>query len=110
MTTTEAARHLLDELEAGWLEVCMVSNLNGGYIRVPISVNAEWYSRFCAQYLSRSKRFPKLRTMIRRQHTIAALKRIEQGNTRGVYAERLLPFIEDKVQEAERCPAIWGGH
>lgn len=99
MTTMDAARHLLDELESGWLEVCKVPGRNGGYIRVPVSVNAEWYTRFCRSCLSRSRRFSKLRTMIRRQHTIAALKRIMRGNAKGVYAERLMPFIEE-TQEA----------
>lgn len=84
---------LLEELDSGYLEVVKVP-IEGGYIRVAVSVNAQWYRAFCKQYLwSRSKRFPKPRTIIRRQHTRAALKRIAKGNCAGVYAERLLEFM-----------------
>jgi hypothetical protein len=34
------AKELLDELEGSYLEVCKVPSRLGGYIRVPVSVNA----------------------------------------------------------------------
>jgi hypothetical protein len=86
---------MLDELQGGWLEVCKVPSRHGGYIRVPVSVNAEWYQKFCKRYLARhSRRYPKHRTLIRRQHTIKALRRLIAGNHAGVYAERLMTFAE----------------
>jgi hypothetical protein len=91
-----AAKHLLEEIEGGWLEVAKVPGNQGGYIRVPVSVNAEWYSRFCQKYESRrSSRFPKHRTIIKRCHTIAALEQIISGRQKGVYIERLQPFLEE---------------
>lgn len=96
----DAARQLLEELEAGWLEVAKIPSRRGGYIRVPMSKNAEWYSRLCRTYESAtSKRFPKPRTIIKRCHTIAALRRLIDGRRDGEYYERLRPFIEDVLEE-----------
>ncbi len=89
----QQAQHLLDELEGGWLEVAKVPNQNGGYIRVAVSTNAEWYRRFCGRHLGSRKRYPKLRTFIKRCHTVAALKRIIQGEREGCYVERLLEVM-----------------
>lgn len=100
LSVRAAARRLLEELQSSYPETCKVPNGNGGYVRVPVSVNTEWYRRFCRQYLSVRRRYPKPRTLIRRCHTIKALERIAQGNLRGVYAERLGPFVE----EARRVP------
>ena len=93
-----AAKILLEELEAGYLEVCKVPGREGGYIRVCVSVNAEWYSSFCKQFMRSRRRYPKSRTFIKRCNTIAALKRIIRGVTTGVYAERLLPFVEEMME------------
>ena len=96
MSSVEAAKYLLGELESGWLEVAKVPSKQGGYVRIPVSVNAEWYSRFCRMYESRySSRYPKQRTIIKRCHTIAALERIICGNATGVYVGRLEPFLEE---------------
>jgi hypothetical protein len=92
---TEIARHMLDELDFGYLEVVKVpaSDGRGGYIRVPVSVNAEWYSRFCRKFLVSRRHYPKPRTIIRRCHTRRALERIASGRIDGVYVGRLLDFI-----------------
>ncbi len=101
-----AALELLAELESGYLEVCKVPSRHGGYIRVPVSVNHEWYRRFCRMFLSRNRRYPRPRTLIRRCHTIEALRRIAAGNTNGVYAERLMPFITEKAELMREEPAV----
>jgi hypothetical protein len=95
MNQRSAALLLLEELESSWPETCKVPGRYGGYIRVPVSTNCEWYRRLCRRYLSRRRRYPKPRTIIKRCHTIIALKRIAAGNQVGVYAERLRPFLEE---------------
>ncbi len=101
MDTRTAALSMLEELESGYPETCKVPGREGGYIRVPLSVNCEWYRRFCRQFMRSRRRYPKFRTIIKRCHTIAALRRIASENEDGVYAERLRPFIEERVSEAE---------
>lgn len=93
-TIAETATYLLDELEGQGLEVVKVPSENG-YVRVPVSVNAEWYRHFCASYKRSRNKYPRPRTIIKRCHTISALKRIISGNINGVYAERLMPYIEE---------------
>jgi hypothetical protein len=89
-----AARMLEEEeLDGGWLEVCKVAN-NGGYIRVPVPVNAEWYRRFCRKYLRSRRRYPKPRTIIRRAGVRAALQRIIDGRQGHINVHRLLEHIE----------------
>jgi hypothetical protein len=85
-------RLMLDELLSSYLEVCKVPSRYGGYIRVTVSVNCEWYRFFCRRYKIGRRRYPKPRTIIRRQHVVAALERMIRGNMKGVYAERLLKF------------------
>jgi hypothetical protein len=100
MRTEEAATLLLEELEAGWLEVIKAPGRDGGYVRVPISANAEWYRRFCRQYEVRRKRYPKPRTIIKRCHTIKALRRLMDGQKDGIYVDRLKEFIEERIRHA----------
>lgn len=95
MTIQDYAKHMLEELEAGWLEVCKVPSREGGYIRVPVSVIAEWYSRFCRRYMGRRRKYPKPRTIIKRRDTIKALKHLEEGKNNTVYTKRLVDFIEN---------------
>ena len=90
-----AAQYLLDDLQAHFPETCKVPGRHGGYIRVPVSVNACWYRRLCSRHKVGRRRYPKPRTIIKRCHTIKALHRIIAGNTDGVYAERLMPFVEE---------------
>ena len=86
---------MLEELESSRLEVVKVPSVYGGYVRVPVSVNAEWYSWFCKKYTTSRRRFQKTRTIIKRRDTIRALRRLIVGNTRGIYAQRLIEFARD---------------
>lgn len=89
---------MLVELESNGLEVCKVPSrredgngrLVGGYVRVVVSVNCEWYRRFCASFARQRGRSPKMRTFIKRQDTIRTLKRMIAGPCKTAYAERLL--------------------
>jgi len=86
---------MLDELESSYLEVVKIPSQQGGYIRVAVSVNAEWYSWFCKKYTTSRRRYPKTRTIIRRKNVVSALRRLMRGDDRGVYAERLIAFAQD---------------
>lgn len=103
ITRRVAAKYMLEELEAGWLEVAKVVSQHGGYIRICNSVNCEWYSRFCRAHegFRRNRRWKKPRTFIKRCHTITALKRIIAGRMDSVYAERLEPFINEQIERME---------
>lgn len=85
---------MAEELEGSYLEVVKIPSQRGGYIRVAVSVNAEWYSAFCRRYMNSRRRYPKYRTIIKRLDTLNALRRLQAGNHKGVYAERLLDFVE----------------
>lgn len=86
----EVYRHMLDELESRRLEVCKLPSRQGGYTRVVVETNAEWYQEFCASYTrARRTRYRRERTIIKRRDTGNALKRLIAGNISGVYAERL---------------------
>ena len=94
------AEILLAELLSRWLSVAKWPSLRGGYVRGATSVNAEWYSRFCRSYSHRhSRRYPKVRTFIKRGCTIKALERLVRGDNHGVYAARLLDFIENWTRQ-----------
>lgn len=99
---------MLDELESSGLEVMKVPGRHGGYIRVPVSVNAEWYRHFCRLYGdNRTNRRMRQRTMIKRCHTIAALKRLIAGNSSSLYAERLIAFVErERGRHGDRTRAV----
>lgn len=86
---------MAEELQGSYLEVVKVPSVYGGYIRVPVSVNAEWYQAFCRRYTAGRRKYPKSRTIIKRQDTLRALARLQAGNHRGVYAERLIRFCRD---------------
>lgn len=100
MNEQQAAKYMLEELEAGRLEVAKVESQQGGYVRVCVSVNCEWYKAFCRAYegFGRNQRYKKPRTYIKRCHTIAALKRIMEGDIDSVYAARLEPFISEHIE------------
>ena len=96
MNYRELARRYLDELDEGYLEVCKVPSRDGGYIRICMSVNAEWYRAFCKRNMIGRKRYPKPRTIIKRCLTRNALNRIIElnGKSSGVYVDRLKDFME----------------
>lgn len=94
---------MLSELESNGLEVCKIPSkredssgrLVGGYIRVVVSVNCEWYRRFCASFVRARGRSPKPRTIIKRRDTIRTLKRMIAGPYKTVYAERLTDAADE---------------
>lgn len=90
---------MLDELQGSYPETCKIPSVHGGYIRVAVAVNAEWYRSFCRMYMNARRRFPKARTIIRRQTTINALRRLIVGNYHGIYAERLVAFAHHFCSE-----------
>ncbi len=96
----EAAQQLLDELDNGWLEwgkSAPISDTDPRRRRVKESVNAEWYQKFCAEYLSDRKLND---TIITRRTTRRVLERIAANKPIGsTYEERLLPFLEAKERE-----------
>ena len=93
----ELAEELLSELESGWLQVMKIPGRDGiGYIRVAASTNCEWYRRLCNRHLGyRRKRYTKPRTIIKRQTTVEALRRMAAGKCEGIYAERILEVVNE---------------
>lgn len=98
ISIAEAAQLMLEELTASRLHVVKIRT-DRGFVRVPVSSNAEWYRSFCRQYKSarRNKRYKKPRTIIKRCDTITHLMKIMRCDQRrlGLYHERLLQAIED---------------
>lgn len=90
----ETLKRMLAELQGNRLVVAKF-RVEGGYIRAPVSWNAPWYQRLCGAHTASRRRYPKPRTIIRRQHTIVALRRMLRGDMTGVYAERILATIEE---------------
>ena len=64
--------------------------------------NPLWYQKFCAHYAPsqrvRMRRRKKPDTYIKRQHTLRALGEIARGKCETVYADRLLPYVEDELR------------
>lgn len=85
---------MLQELLDHRLESCVLPSKFGGYYRVLISQNCEWYQELCRRHEYPRKRYPKPRTMIRRRETIAALRRMIKGDYTGVYADRIFSVME----------------
>ncbi len=90
-----AAATLLEELQQTRL-VVVKYRTEQGWQRVAISSNPVWYQEFCAQYVGRRKRYPKLRTIIRRKNAECTLRLWASGIVRpdSMYYPRLKPFIE----------------
>lgn len=92
---------MLQDLLDHRLEVYKVPSSISGYVRCAITTNCEWYSKLCSSYCRTRKKYPKYRTIIKRQHTITALKRMIKGNHKGIYAARILEIIE-KLEFSEK--------
>lgn len=97
---------MLVELEGNYHEVVLVPaefEYGGGgrMLRALQSANAVWYQKFNQQYTSirgrGRKRYRRARTYIKRQWTLDALTRMLDGDFTGVYAERLLVFVEHEI-------------
>ena len=103
MTMRAAAQELLDELQSGWLLVEKLPH-EVGWVRRVLGENAEWYQRFCREYLSRCRSHRhrsgrKPDTLIKRQDTIRVLEALARGEeVRSVYVERLLPYLKERVE------------
>lgn len=69
--------------------------------------NPDWYRKLCARH-EKNRSHPRIRkskyhdTKIVRRDVLAALGRIQNGDDRGVYAERLLPIIREWINQFER--------
>lgn len=95
-------RYMLDELEGNYHEVVLIpapDPMHSGHkVRATQYANARWYQKFNQEYVSIRGRGRKVykrpRTYIIRGHTIKALQRMIAGNFEGVYADRLIQFVE----------------
>jgi hypothetical protein len=101
------AKMLHDELECRRLDVYL-SPAWGSYgddgkqLRVAMDQNPRWYREFCAAYpanRSRPRRRSKPDTIIKRRHTLRALREIAAGRAQTTYARRLLPIV---IEETKR--------
>lgn len=100
------ASELLEELQSERLEVTKIPGRDGGYIRAVITQNPEWYQRLCERHQGRRRRFPRSRTIIKRQDTLRVLRQLAEGDSRPtLYQERLLGVLE---QEAKRRWQVHG--
>lgn len=86
---------MLDELRSFRLEVIKVPSRDGGYVRLVICANCEWYREFCNNYTK--FRRGRDRTYIKRCHTIAALQRMINGDVTSTYAQRLEQVVYDNM-------------
>lgn len=84
---------MLDELVGNRL-VVMKIRTESGYVRMPVSWSAPWYQRLCREHTATRRRYSKARTIIRRVHAVAALRRMIAGDRTSTYAQRILAIIE----------------
>jgi len=83
----ETARAMLEQLQTHHLEVQIVDEC-----RRVVSQNTQWYRDFCAAHATFRRNRP--RTIIKRCHTVSALKRlIRDPDSNGVYSGRLMETI-----------------
>jgi len=107
----QLAEEMLFELENSHFEVVLVPAPEPRHsmhqVRALQSANPAWYSRFTAQYVNcrgiGKKRMTRPRTYIVKRLTIAALKRMLDGDMNGIYAERLIGFIRRELWRRERA-------
>ena len=113
LTSTQllALDAMLGELENNRLEITLAPSadienaLRGKKIRTVMTMNAEWYRKFCADYPSSRKRDKRtFDTAIRRHKTVDALKRmLKTKHADTVYGYRILAYIPGfiKAQQAQ---------
>lgn len=103
-----ALTEMRDELDANCLEVALapqrIRTNEGGMIRVVISKNATWYSRFCARYAStRRRRKAAFDTRIKRRNTLRVLDGlITKGRAASQYAGDFLAEARARIQRSPR--------
>jgi hypothetical protein len=96
----KAARRMLKELATSRLEVIKFRKEDSYgqpvWKRVALCSNPPWYSDLCNSELRTRKKYRKARTIIRRMHTVAALKAIASGwcVPERLYVARLLDVIK----------------
>lgn len=92
---------MLEYLQRSYLEVAVNYD---NCTRIVINQNTKWYQDFCACYQSvswiyrngkKTKNKKRPRTFIKRGATIAALKRMINGDFQGEYADRLMGIVEE---------------
>ena len=97
---------MIAELEAAQLEVVLVPCrrwvCEGGYVRVAVSRNCDWYRRFCALHGSdRVRRNALHDTRIKRRAVVRVLARLIAGRpTRSKYAAELFALAERHEERA----------
>lgn len=97
------AKAMLIDLGSRRLDVTLAWPWYGdGAIRVVDEQNPLWYQKFCACYApsqrTRMRRRKKPDTYIKRAHTLRALSEIASGKCETVYADRLLPYVEEELR------------
>ena len=81
---------MLEELRASYPVTVKVPSQQGGYIRVAVSTNPEWYRELCKRHQGpRTGRYSRPRTIIRRWLVLKTLNKLIAGDERGVYAKRI---------------------
>jgi hypothetical protein len=81
---------MLDELLGRRPSTIKVPGRYGGYVRVAVETNPEWYRELCESHKSARGRFPKPRTIIRRCDVLRALVLLADGQrVETTYAERI---------------------
>lgn len=72
----------------------------GRMIRVVESRNPAWYRELCEEHSPSGRTRPRSRskpdTYIKRRRTLEALEELAGGECRTIYAERLLPYVEQE--------------
>lgn len=100
----EALDAMLGELINNYLEVILVPSkrkeqaLRGKKIRFVVSGNADWYSNLCNAHLV--KKDGRLKTNIKRQATIIALKRaLKNKYVDTTFGYELLSYVPDFIKK-----------
>lgn len=101
-------RRMLEDLEGNYHEVVLIpapEPMHSGHkVRAVQYQNAAWYQKFVKEYMSirgrGRKRYLRPRTFIVKGEAIKALRRMTDGDFSGIYAERIVRFVE--VARAKR--------
>lgn len=105
----EVYRWMLDELLGRRPLTIKVPGCDGGYVRVPVEINAEWYRELCESHKSRSRRFPKQRTIIRRCDVLRALVLLADGQKVETLSAERIKDVAKKYRDvilAEKAETI----
>lgn len=75
-------------------------------IRQVDDVNPDWYRGFCANHSPSRRQRPrqgaKPDTYIKRAHTLRALDELSSGRCQSLYAQRLLPIVQEEHKKIQR--------